>query len=143
MNSSPPRYILEKRPNLLSCTLLLPLVDESLSEEAALAIATKIGSSTRTGPLPLTVKHKSLRAPSMTVKHMEDGTSIVRVFAPFIDKQIASEYIAVEVDCKIDVDRSVLTLHGDHLAARLAFTEFSSARDARDGKKNGWEEKLM
>ena len=128
------RYLLEKRPNLLNCSLILPLVDSNASSEVAKQVASTLGSSERAGPHPGTRKQSSLRVPSMSASRDLAGNTIIKVFAPFLETGVASEYVSVPVDCRIDIDRSVLSLHGDHLAARLAFTEYSAARDARDGK---------
>ena len=124
------RYLLEKRPNLYSCILLLPLVDPEATEAEAKVLGQKLGHSQKLGPLPRMYSSPSLIAPSMTVEKKDDG-SLVRIFAPSNERGVVNEYIQVPVDCKIDVERSTLTLHGDHLSARLAFTEASAGFDAR------------
>lgn len=128
------RFVLEKRPNLLSATLLLPLVNELASEEDARLIGKELGIAQKVGPFRQAINFIPKHVPCMMVDRNEDGkTSTIRVFAPYNERGKPEEYVNVEMDCKIDVERSIITLQGDHLACRLAFTEYSTARDCREG----------
>jgi len=133
--SPQPRYILEKRPNLLSYTLTVPLVAKDAPEEEARLISTRLGqSAARPGVAPGPSRFPSPVAPSLRVTKRKDGSCLVTIVAPFQGRGQVSEFLTVTLDTHVDVDRSTLTLHGDHLAARLAFSDFSKARDARLGR---------
>lgn len=131
------RFVLEKRPNLLSATLLLPLVGEQASEEHASAIGKQLGVARQTGPFRQAITYMPKHVPCMKVEvDKPSKTSTIRIFAPYQLAGVPTEYVSVVVDCKIDVERSILTLQGDHLACRLAFTEYSSARDCREERES-------
>ena len=129
------RYLLEKRPNLLSCTLLLPLLGSDRDDAEARSLAKTIGVATRDGGQIKPTSNVTGNVPYLRITLSDDKRrSTVKVVARYAGEKELKEYISVEVDCPLDIDRSILTVQGDHLAARLAFGDYSSARDTKLGK---------
>ena len=130
-----PRYVLEKKPNLLCSSLLLPLFAPGSNNDTTKALAERIGSSVGAGPRPAITKDPRHFLPYLSVERAQNETSIVRILGKASQSNQPFQYLQIIVDCPIDAERSILTVHGDHLAARLAFRDFSSARDSRNGKQ--------
>jgi hypothetical protein len=127
-------FLLEKRPNLLMCSLLLPLLEAHSPDELAGELSVRLGKSESVGPLPRVTRSRLARAPYLSVSLCEDK-SIVEISLPSQkEEQQFTTYIKVSVDCPIDLDRSILNAHGDYLQARLAFGDYRTARDTRQGK---------
>lgn len=128
-------FLLEKRPNLLNCTLLVPIVSQQSSEQDALKLASKIGQAKAVGLPPKLRRECIAGIPHMTIELSKDRRkSLVKILVRYSESDEPQVYVKVNVDCPLDLDRSVLTVQGDHLAARLSFSDFSSARDIRNGK---------
>jgi hypothetical protein len=125
-------YLLEKKPNLLSFSLLVFLHSKEGTErnEATNRQETPYVAS----GLDVSVRGKMrTRRPHLRVKIESDGSSLVSILFFDIEGNI-QEYARLSVDCPIDVERSVLTVVNDHLAARLAFRDFHSARTTKSSK---------
>ena len=128
-------FLLEKRPNLLNCTLLVPIVASQSADDDALKIATRIGQAKNVGLPPKLRRECTTGAPHMSIELSKDRRkSMVKILVRYSENELPQVYVQVNVDCPLDLDRSVLTVQGDHLAARLSFGDYSSARDIRNGK---------
>jgi len=123
--TSPP-YVVEKIPNLLCFVLLLPLVDTTAPSSEAQRVAARLGTSKGAGGLPPTVARPSGKVPAMHATRTGESSCVVTVHGAH-----ASIYAQIPLDCWVDIERSSLTLRGDHLVARLAFTHFHAAHSTR------------
>ena len=152
----PPPFYLEKRPSLLVFSLLLPLVPLTSTDEEARTVAAAVGSSSASAPTSSNNATASPPAwtfpPALTVRATHssssgaaDSTKCVATIwwtppstaattTPPTRLRPTTKWFEIPLDELVDADRSSLTLHGDHLAVRLAMAHYSAQRDARQNR---------
>jgi len=128
---NPPPYVVEKIPNLLCFVLLLPLVDTAAPASEAQQVAARLGMSKGVGGIPPTVARPSGKVPAMHATRTGESSCVVTVHGANL-----CIYAQIPLDCWVDIERSSLTLRGDHLVARLAFTHFHVAHSTRMARES-------